>query len=256
MVVMPRTYPLVGFFSLLEPSQRIEAEDRVRPLRIRKGQIVIEQWSRSNNVYFLVEGELRVLLYSADGREVSIRTLNPGQVFGELAAIDGMPRSAAVVAVVPSMVLVMTCDDFLECIESSAKASLWLIQQFASEIRRLTDKIFELSALNVRNRLHCELLRLALIAGVEANQSTIKPAPTHAELANRIGTHREAVTREFRELARRKIVRQGRRELQVLDVNQLSKIVQRLSGQVVGIHTAPPKSSRAADFVREIALST
>jgi CRP-like cAMP-binding protein len=241
---------LGGFFGVLEPLLRKQLADRVHPARVRKWQTVIEHGSRSHDVYFLVEGELRVLLFSADGREVSVRTLAPRNLFGEVAAIDGLPRCASVVATVPSLVLVMSREDFLHCIRNSPGASLWLAQQFAAQIRTLTEKIFELSTLNVRNRLHCELLRLALTAGVDANMATIKPAPTHAELANRIGTHREAVTRELRDLAGRKILRQDRRQLDIVDIGQLSRIVQRLGGQSLGIHAAPPKSANGAEAVR------
>jgi CRP/FNR family transcriptional regulator, cyclic AMP receptor protein len=217
---------------------RKRMEERARTFKIRKGQSVIEHGSRCTEVYFLIDGELRVLLYSRDGREVSMRTFRPGQMFGELAAIDGLPRSATVAAVEPSLVLAITREDFHSCMESSASASLWLAREFASQIRALTDRVFELATLNVRNRLHCELLRLALIVGATGNRATLQPSPTHSELANRIGTHREAVTRELRELARRGIVEQNRRSLTILDFARLSELVLRLSGRSFQVYPA------------------
>jgi CRP-like cAMP-binding protein len=103
----------------------------------------------------------------------------------------------------------------------------------------LTERIFELSALDVRSRLHCELLRLGLLAGVAGNQARIVQAPTHHELANRIGTHREAVTRELRALAKRGLLSQVRRELVIHNVAELSRFVQRANGEHVGIVPAP-----------------
>jgi CRP-like cAMP-binding protein len=235
---MQGVHQKIAFFELLDPTQRKYAEENARARRIRKGQTIIEHGSRSSDVYFLVEGELRVLLYSADGRQVSVRTLKPGQMFGELAAIDELPRSATIVAVVTSMVVAMARHDFQKCIETSASASFWLAKQFATQIRSLTDKIFELSTLNVRNRLHCELLRSAQPKSANANQSSLKPSPTHVEFANRIGTHREAVTRELRDLVRRGIVEQDRRSLTILDIARLSAEVQHLSGRTVGIYPA------------------
>jgi CRP-like cAMP-binding protein len=229
---------IVGLFGVLDAGLSSRMLQRVRTSRFRKGQSVIEHGSSSSDVYFLLEGELRVLLYSADGREVSVRTFRPGQMFGELAAIDGLPRSATVTAVAPSVIAAMSQQDFKACIESSPAAAMWLAREFAGQIRTLTDRIFELAALNVRNRLHCELLRLALFAGVSANRSALKPAPTHAELASRIGTHREAVTRELRDLARRGIVEQTRRCLTILDIGELSASVLRSSGHAVHVHPA------------------
>jgi len=205
---------------------------------------VIEHGSSSTDVFVLAEGQLRVLLFSADGREVSIRALAPGQMVGELAAIDGLPRSATVVAAAPSVVVLMSRDDFQSYLETSAGVAQWLAREFTSQIRALTEKIFELSTLNVRNRVHCELLRLAVLNGAVGRRSTIRDAPTHVELANRIGTHREAVTRELRDLARRGIVEQRRRQITILDLVKLSAEVHRLSGRSLGIFPAHDLSRR------------
>lgn len=233
---MQRIGRTVGFFGLLDAELRSRVEERARAFKARKGQTIIESGARSTDVYFLIEGELRVLLFSPDGREVSVRELRAGQMFGELAAIDGLPRSATVVAVAPSVIIAMSRADFLGCMAASPAAALWLAREFATQVRTLTDKIFELSTLNVRNRLHCELLRLALVAGASGNRSVLKPSPTHAELANRIGTHREAVTRELRELSRRGIVDQNRRCLTILDLARLSAVVLRLSGHAFQVY--------------------
>jgi CRP/FNR family transcriptional regulator, cyclic AMP receptor protein len=225
----------IYFFELLTPDERRRMEARAIRIRMRKGQTIIESGSHSRDVYFLIEGELRVLLFSPDGKEVSVRTLRPGQMFGELAALDGLPRSATVVATAPSVVVSMRVADFRACIASSADAALWLAENLASQIRALTDRLFELAALNVRSRLHCELLRLAAVAGQIGSRAVIRPFPTHAELANRIGTHREAVTRELRDLARIGLVAQGARSLTILDIERLSSLVLKSNGHVSGL---------------------
>ena len=102
----------------------------------------------------------------------------------------------------------------------------------AAFIRLLNERNFELNALAVRNRLHCELLRLCIDAGIAGNGAVIAPAPTHAHLASRIGTHREAVTREMQYLQKQGIVRQQGREMTVADVARLAEIVRAASGDV------------------------
>ena len=94
----------------------------------------------------------------------------------------------------------------------------------------MTERLYELCALNVRTRLHCELIRLSRVAGVADNRAMIDPAPTHAELANRIGTHREAVTRELNALAHMSVVTQNKRHLEILDVTRLSQMAQKAEG--------------------------
>jgi CRP-like cAMP-binding protein len=179
-----------------------------------------------SDVFFILEGRLQVLIYSANGREISLRDLESGEMFGEMAAIDGESRSASIVALSDARLLVMTREEFRAAVDSAPAAALWLLKQLTGRIRTLTERVFELSALNVQSRLHCELLRLAASSD---SGTQISPAPTHAELANRIGTHREAVTREMRALAARDIIRTGRRRLEFVDLARLRISVGKLS---------------------------
>lgn len=219
-----------NFYSLLTPEARRAALSRTRAQRVRKGQTVISRGSPSTDVYFVVEGRLRVIVYSVNGREVSLRDLGPGDMFGELAAIDGAERSASIAADTDGRLHVIGRADFNAAVESSPALSAWLVRKLAEQIRTLTERIFELSALNVQARLHCELLRLARVANGPAGVTEIHPAPTHAELANRIGTHREAVTREMRVLAERRIIRSRRRYLEFIDLPGLEAAVSREAG--------------------------
>lgn len=220
-----------ALIDLAPPDLRRELRTRLATIRASRGQAVVGVAARSTDVFFVAEGEAQVLLYSAQGREVSVRQLGPGDSFGELAALDGLPRSASVVALSDLRLLAMSRGDFLRCVEGSAEAALWLARKQAAEVRRLTERVFELSALNVQTRLHCELLRLARASAVEDGPPCVAPAPTHAELANRIGTHREAVTREIRDLVERNILRAGRRSLEFVDVGRLEQEVGRVMGE-------------------------
>jgi CRP-like cAMP-binding protein len=201
---------------------------KMTPVRNPRGRDVYTRHSLGTDVYFLAEGEAQAFLLAPNGREVPVRSLGPGDLFGELAALDGRPRSTSITAVTPIRLLKMRRADFLACIGASPAAALWLAERLGAEVRRLTDKVFELSALNVQARLHCELLRLAREGRGE--RLVIDPAPTHAELAARIGTHREAVTRELRELAGMGIIRSGRRSIEFLDLSGLERAVGRAVG--------------------------
>jgi CRP-like cAMP-binding protein len=209
-----------GLQKVLEASARQELLSRARTLKIRKGQSVLSRGEPSSEIFVVLEGRLQVVLYSADGREVSLRDLHEGELFGELGAIDGAARSASVVAAADGRLLAISQDSFRKAVLSSPEAALWLIRRLTSQVRGLTDRVFELSALNVRARVHCELLRMA-----RAQLSGVKHEVTHAELASRIGTHREAVTRELKALADQNIIRNGRRRLEVVDAPALEAIV-------------------------------
>ena len=212
----------LGFFADMEPAARRETLERTRMVRARKGQALLSKGDRSTDVFFILDGRLQALLYSASGREISLRDLVEGDLFGEMAAIDEESRSASIVALAESRLLVMSRADFRAALETSPGAASWLMRHLTARIRSLTERVFELSALNVQSRLHCELLRMA--AG-SPNGLEIRPAPTHAELANRIGTHREAVTREMRALAAQNIIKAGRRRLEFVDLARLQTSV-------------------------------
>lgn len=219
-----------GFLESLGPELRRRVQAQMRVVRARRGQALLGRGATSTDVYFVQEGSLNVVVYSANGREVSLRALGPGDVFGELAAIDGLPRSASVVAETEARVAVLRREEFVACIEQSADAAMWVARALAAKVRDMNERIFELSALNVQARLHCELLRLAKAGPEGGAPLVVDPAPTHAELANRIGTHREAVTREMRVLVQHKVIRAGRRTLEFVDLARLEHFV----GQAIG----------------------
>ena len=225
-----------NFLDLAPPPLRRVIEARARTLRAMKGRTIVGVGARTTDVFLILEGEVQFLLYSSNGREVSIRTLGKGDSFGELAALDGLPRSASAVAASDVRLRVVGRDDFLACMESSPAGALWMARRLAGDVRRLTERVFELSALNVQARLHCELLRLARKPGTGATR--VSPAPTHAELANRIGTHREAVTREMRALAQMNIIRNYRRSLEFLDLAGLERVVNRAIGDLAELNVA------------------
>jgi CRP-like cAMP-binding protein len=114
-------------------------------------------------------------------------------------------------------------------LDSSPKASQWILSRHAAIIRGLTDRVYELITFSVNGRICAELQRLAAEAGVENNRARITRMPTHREFASKVGTTREAVTRQFSDLLRRKLISKKRgRELVVLDTEGLSALLQSL----------------------------
>jgi CRP-like cAMP-binding protein len=222
--------------------RRVEA--RVRPMKAAKGQTVMGVGAYADEVLFIIEGEAEVKLHSVGGREVSVRRLGPGDIFGDLAAIDGGPRAASVVALGELRLIAMNRAEFLECLHSSPQAATWFAQRLVAEVRRLTEKVFELSALNVQARLLCELLRLARAAAASGEQRvTIHDAPTHAELASRIATQREAVTREIRVLTTLGILRHNRRSMHFPSIERLEREVSRVVGVLAEPITSRPRAT-------------
>lgn len=194
------------------------------------GTPVLLRSEHNSDVYFLVSGALRVTSYAANGRQVTFRDPQEGDHFGDIAAIDGQPRSADVVTLTPTVVASLDRDAFLELLRDEPVVALRVMRGLTALVRQLSDRVIDLSSLGVQNRVHAELLRLARLAGVVDNAARLEPVPTHAELASRISTNREQVTRELNALRRDGLLLKDGRALVVPDVARLAALVAEVRG--------------------------
>jgi CRP-like cAMP-binding protein len=188
-------------------------------------QRIISRAAADRDLYFIVSGRVRVTTYSAAGRQVTFRDFGPGEHFGEVAAIDGMARSADVVGLVGGLLASLPPASLGRLLREEPALAERLLRDFAGLVRRLSERVIDLSTLGVHHRLHAELLRLAREAGVQGNRARIDPAPKHADLASQVSTYREQVTRELSALARAKVLGKDGRALVMLDVARLQKMV-------------------------------
>lgn len=203
-----------------------------RQLRVRTGQMVVSHGSTANDVFIILSGRFEVLLTARDGQLVVVRDLAPGELFGDLAAIDGCPRSATVLAAEDGRVASIASEQFLKGIEEVPSAGLWLVRRYAQEVRRLTDRVFELSAFAVRDRLKCELFRMVMQSR-STDLGLLQPPPRHEAIANRIGSQREAVTRELARLGALGVVSREKGAMRV-NVPKLAALLRREIGD--GVH--------------------
>lgn len=190
------------------------------------GQRIVSRSASERDLYFIVSGRVRVTTFSAAGRQVTFRDYGAGEHFGEVAAIDGMARSADVVGLAPGLLASIPPTRLRQLLREEPVLAERLLRDFASLVRRLSDRVIDLSTLGVHQRLHAELLRLALESGVKANRARIDPSPKHADLASQVSTYREQVTRELSQLAKRGVLGKDGHALVVLDVARLQKMVE------------------------------
>lgn len=206
--------------------ERLEAIARGCAWRnLAPGTQVLSRKSSDCDVYLLVTGRVRVTTYSAAGRQVTFRDCMPGDFFGEVAAIDEMPRSADVLALESSLLACMRAADFRKLLREEPMVAERVLRRLAGLVRRLSERVIDLSTLGVHHRIHGELLRLAREAGVAGNTARIDPAPKHADVASQVSTYREQVTRELSALAKAGVLGKDGRALVVRDVARLEKMV-------------------------------
>jgi CRP/FNR family cyclic AMP-dependent transcriptional regulator len=188
----------------------------------KNAQILGDQ-DLTTDVFFILAGSVRSNSVSPKGREVIYSELSAGDIVGEFSAIDGLPRSSAVSALTDCVVARMPTKAFFELLRSNGVVSTKLVELLVAKIRTMSERVFEVSALSVRERLRRELLRLAAGGERQGRRVVIKPSPTHYDIAARIGSHREAVTREFNRLEAEKVLDVSRRQITILDLERLEQ---------------------------------
>jgi CRP-like cAMP-binding protein len=174
---------------------------------------------------------VRVIIYSAKGKAVVFTDLKSGEMFGEIAAIDHAPRSATIEAVERSTVASLTARRFEDLLASEPAVAVATLRHVASEVRRLSERVLEFSTLVVQNRIHAELLRLAAEAAGDDGHAVLSPAPSLSDIANRISTHREAVSRELSRLGSIGLLRREGGDLRITDVARLETLVREAKGE-------------------------
>ena len=193
-------------------------------------QQIISREADDRDLYLIVAGRVRVTTYSAGGRQVTFRDIGAGDYFGEVAAIDGEPRSADVIALESTLVASMPPAVFWRLAREEPPVAERMLLRLASLVRGLSERVIDLSTLGVQNRIYAELLRLAREAGVAGNAARIDPAPKHADIASRVSTYREQVTRELSALVKIGILERGDHALVIRDVAALERLVEGVRG--------------------------
>ncbi|MGD9507847.1 MAG: Crp/Fnr family transcriptional regulator [Geminicoccaceae bacterium] len=206
----------------LAPAERARLATRCAWRRYQPGELVLSREAEDRDVLFLVVGRLRVVNYASSGREVAYAVIEPGAHVGELAALDGSPRTASVEALEPCQVAALPSAPFQELLLSHPQLALSLLQSMAKIIRQTDERIAELSVLTAVQRIYRELGRMT--RSCPDGRSTISPLPTQEEIAARVGTTRETVARTLGQLSRSGIVRRQGRELLIVKPELLESL--------------------------------
>jgi CRP/FNR family transcriptional regulator, cyclic AMP receptor protein len=193
--------------------------------RYAAGQTIVQYQDEGRDVFFIVYGRACAIYYSSSGREVRFSDIPAGDLFGEFAAIDNRPRAADVVAVTDALIAIMAPGLFWEVLRRQETVCAAMLRRLTGIARASQRRVLEFSTLPVRSRLHAELARMARAIAPDDSTAVISPAPNHADLASRISTHREAVTRELNELARAKLIGRRGNDLVIYDTAMLESMV-------------------------------
>lgn len=181
-------------------------ESRCRWRRFDPNEILVDFHDQSTDVYFLMAGEVRILIRTQAGKEVILGEMRGGQMFGELAAIDGVSRSANVTGLTRGEVCVMPAAVFRDIVFTAPSIADRLLHLLTKRVRELNARLMEHAVLDLRHRLYSELLRLSVPRANLPTERVVTPPPYHHVLAARIGCRREQVTREFTTMSQEGLV--------------------------------------------------
>ena len=195
----------------LSPAHRSALAARCAWRRFKPGAVVLSREADDRDVLFLVSGRVRVVNYAASGREIAYAMVEPGAHVGELAALDGGPRSASVEAIDACLIAFLPSGPFHERLRAHPQLAVGMLKNLARIIRQTDERITELSVLSAMQRIYREIHRLA--RPLPGGGVGISPLPTQDQLAAVVGTTRETVARALGQLARDGIVLRRGREL-------------------------------------------
>jgi CRP/FNR family cyclic AMP-dependent transcriptional regulator len=184
--------------------------------RYPKDTVVFFENEEGDFFFTIVDGRIKVTILGDDGREIILSVLGPGDFFGEMALLDNEPRSATAIAVEDSELLSLHRTDFQSVLTDNRSITAALIKILTARLRRANHQISTLALLDVYGRVARVIVDMARDEGKRLKDGRIAfRRATHQEIANRIGTTRETVTRMLKDLERQGLIHVEGREIVV-----------------------------------------
>jgi CRP-like cAMP-binding protein len=196
----PKLLKELELFSELNDQELEEVAALAQIRKIDTDTTVFHEGDSSDAIFVVVNGRVKIVTTSSDGKEFILTVLGAGQVFGEMGLLETAPRSASVIAITEVELLVIKVADFDHLLNSSPGISRKLMAILSRRLRRANSKMESLAYMDVAGRLARYLLDMALDHGQKlGNGWVVVRRPTHSDIAHSIGTSRETVSRLINE---------------------------------------------------------
>lgn len=200
LIAMRPVLTSIPLLSSLKPRHHDLLTAQVKQKNYAKNSIIIAEGEESDSLYIVNDGQVKIFISDADGKEMQLQILGPGDYFGELALIDRKPRSASAMATCRSQLSVITSEDFMQCLTDNNEMALIMLQVLTKRLRDATELQRRLALMDVYGRLKATLLSAARDDGGDLK---LEPKPTQQTMANSIGASREMVSRILSDLKTR-----------------------------------------------------
>lgn len=215
----------VPLFAELTGAELESLAKDLMPRHFRQGETIFHQGDPGQMLYLIQSGQVRIYVMGDEGQEMSVVLDGPGDIFGELAVIDGLPRSASVVALEDTIVLTLGRELFREHMRRSPQFALNFMKALSVRVRYSTQQVGSRTFLDVPRRLARKLLELAQEHGVaDAEGVRINAALTQTDLASLIGATRESINKAMGSLRKRGFVVMKGNHIVIVDPDALREI--------------------------------
>jgi CRP/FNR family cyclic AMP-dependent transcriptional regulator len=176
-----------------------------------RNAIIINEGDRTDSLYVILEGRVKIFVADVQGREIVLATQGPGEYFGEMILDEG-PRSASVMTLEPSKFLVVPKEDFKDFLMRNPAFAVRLIEKLIHRVRNLTENVKSLALMDVYGRVARLLLELAQ---PQDGKLVITERLTQQDIASRVGASREMISRIFKDLTAGGYVRLDRKQITI-----------------------------------------
>ena len=191
----------VPLFALLSSSHAELVADSIVKRRYKRGEIIVEQGQKTNTLFIILTGRVRVVTADKRGREVILATLQPGDYLGEMSLIDNQAHSATVRAEIQTDMLTLGRSEFARCLPENSSMSYSIMRGLVQRLRQADRKIESLALMDVYGRVARALLEFA--APDREGLMAIRDRISRQDIAKMVGASREMVSRVMKDLEER-----------------------------------------------------
>ena len=191
---------------------------------VKKGDVIFRKGDEGTNLYAILRGCVRITVPTALGDEIAVAVMKDGEFFGEMALLDGMPRSASASAGEETQLAILERSDFLKFLAKRDHAIQAILMALSWRLRKTDDLISEICFSSLSQRLAKRIMDLADNESGEGRQDSERQINmTQKELSEMLGVSRESVNKELKVLRDKEIVRTERGKIIVSDLERLKK---------------------------------
>lgn len=212
----------IPFLRALAPEDLSWLGERMRRRRFPRGDIIFQKDDPGQSLFIIESGSVRIYMPGAQGTDLTLAVMGPGDFFGDMSLLDGRPRSASASAAAESVLLSVERTDFSNLLRARPDAALAILEVIAGRLRESDQMASDLAFLDASGRLARKLLELGEANGVKRGDGVLlNTSLTQEDLANMIGVTRESVNRNLSMFRRMGLLGREGRKIVVRDTERL-----------------------------------